>query len=161
MDETLMKIRILAKAENTLMKAKARRAAVRARLFAVAIGLILLTVIMVNVAAYQYLAESLGNAQAALTVGLVNAALAVIVIIWAMRIQPGPEEDMVQDIREMAMAELSADIDVVKDEFTKVSDDLKNIKSSVSTALGIFKPGGSTIGSTAQVLGLITSMLKK
>ena len=40
MDETLMKLRILAKAETTLLKANARRAAMRARLFAVAIGLV-------------------------------------------------------------------------------------------------------------------------
>ena len=58
MDETLMKIRILIKAETTLLKASARRASMRGRLYAVAIGLILLTVIMVNLAAYQYLSET-------------------------------------------------------------------------------------------------------
>ena len=51
MEETILKLRILAKAETTLMKANARRAAMRARLFAMAIGLLLLTVVMVNGAA--------------------------------------------------------------------------------------------------------------
>ncbi len=51
MDETLMKIRILIKAETTLLQASARRAGMRGELYAVAIGLFLLTVIMVIMAA--------------------------------------------------------------------------------------------------------------
>jgi len=105
MDETLMKIRILIKAETTLLKASARRAGMRGQLYAVAIGLILLTVIMVNLAAYQYLSETRSAAAAALIVSLVNAVLAVIVIVMAMRIQPGPEEGMVEDIPDLALTE--------------------------------------------------------
>lgn len=161
MDETLMKIRILAKAESTLLKANARRTALRARLFAMAIGLGMLTVVMINLAAYQYLSQTLSEAQAALIIGLFNAALAVVVIILASRVQPGPEEAMVQDIREMVLTELSADMDTVKNEFAQIGGDLQNIKSGVSKALGIFKGGGSGLGSTAQALGLITTMLKK
>ena len=161
MDETLMKIRILIKAETTLLKASARRAGMRGRLYAVAIGLILLTVIMVNLAAYQYLSETRSAAVAALIVGFVNAVLAVIVIVMAMRIQPGPEEGMVEDIRELALTELSADMDAVKEEFTQVKNDLGKIKTGVSSALGMFKSGGAGIGSLAPILGLITSMLKK
>jgi hypothetical protein len=161
MDETLMKVRILAKAETTLFKANARRAAKRGRLFAMAIGMILLTVVMVNLAAYQYLAETRSEAMSALIVGFVNALLAVAVIVSAMRIQPGPEEEMVRDIREMALTELSADMDAVKDEFTQIGADLEKIKSGVSSAVGIFKSGGSGLGSLGPALGLITSMLKK
>ena len=75
MDETLMKIRILIKAETTLLKASARRAGMRGRLYAVAIGLVLLTVVMVNLAAYQFLAETVSPAAAALIVGIVNTLL--------------------------------------------------------------------------------------
>ena len=161
MDETLLKLRILAKAETTLLKANARRAAMRGRMFALALGLLLLTVIMINVAGYQFLSETMSEAAAALIVAAVNAALAVIMLVLAMRIQPGPEEDMVQDIREMALAELSSDIAVVKDEFDRVTTDLANIKSGVSSAIGLFKPGASAAGSITPVLGLITAMLKK
>lgn len=161
MDETLLKLRILAKAETTLLKANARRAAMRGRLFSLALGLLLLTVIMINVAAYQFLSETMSEAAAALIIAGVNGALALIMIVSAMRIQPGPEEDMVQDIREMALTELSSDIAVVKDEFDRVTTDLANIKSGVSKALGLFKPGASAAGSITPVLGLITAMLKK
>jgi len=79
----------------------------------------------------------------------------------AMRIQPGPEEGMVEDIRELALTELSADMDAVKDEFMEVKNDLEKIKASVSSALGMFKSGGAGVSSIAPILGLITSMLKK
>ena len=161
MDETLMKLRILAKAETTLLKASARRAAMRARLFAVAIGLVLLTVIMLNVAAYQYLLESMSAGQAALLVGAVNAVLAAVAVLAAMRIQPGPEEAMVRDIREMALAELSGDVDLAKDEFVRISGDLNRIRTNVSAALGIFKSGAPGAGSVGPLLGIITKMLKK
>jgi hypothetical protein len=161
MDETLLKLRILAKAETTLLKAHARRAAARGRLYALALGLLLLTVIMVNLAAYQYLSESMSEAAAALIIAAVNAALAVIMLVYASRIKAGPEEDMVQDIREMAMAELSADMEVVKDDFNQAVADLENIKTGVSKALGMFRGGGSSVGSLGPVLSLITSMLKK
>lgn len=161
MDETLLKLRILAKAETTLLKAHARRAAARGRLYAMALGLLLLTVIMVNLAAYQYLSESMSEAAAALIIAGVNGALAVIMLVYASRIKAGPEEDMVQDIREMAMAELSTDLELVKDDFNQAVADLENIKSGVSRALGMFRGGGSSGASLGPVLGLITSMLKK
>ena len=77
-----------------------------------------------------------------------------------MRVQPGPEEAKVRDIREMALTELSADIEVVKDEFDQLTADLANIKSGVSRALGMFKPGASAAGPITPVLGLVTSILK-
>lgn len=161
MEETILKLRILAKAETTLIKANVRRAAMRARLFAMAIGLLLLTVVMVNVAAFEFLSETMSEAAAAALMALVNGVLAVIVIVVAMRLQPGPEEAMVRDIREMALAELSADLDGVKDDFNRISSDLDTIRSGVGQALGLLKPGGSAAGSLVPLLGLITSMLKK
>lgn len=161
MEETILKLRILAKAETTLMKASARRAAMRARLFAMAIGLLLLTVVMVNVAAFEFLSESMSEAAAAGLMALVNGILALIVIFAAARIQPGQEEAMVQEIREMALTELTADIDGVKDEFNRISTDVKTIRSNVSQALGFLRPGGSAAGSLTPLLGLITAMLKK
>ena len=91
-------------------------------------------------------------------VGGVNLALAVIVIIAAMRIQPGPEEEMVRDIREMALNELSADLDEVKDDFSRISEDLGKIKHGVSNAVGMVRSGSSGVGTA---LHLVTSMLKR
>ena len=68
MDETLLKIRVLTRAEMTLAKANARRIAARSRLYAIALGMILLTVVMINIAAYEYLSILKGEPMAALIV---------------------------------------------------------------------------------------------
>lgn len=161
MEETMMKVRILAKAESALIKANVHRAAARARLFAMAIGLLLLTVTMINIAAYQYLSETHSAATAALFVGLGNALLAVFVLFLASRIKPGPEVDMVQEIRDMALTELSGDLDAVKESFEQFSDDVGRIRSRVSSTMGVFKSGNSGLGTLGPALGLITTMLKK
>ena len=61
--------------------------------------LLLLTVVMVNVAAFEFLSQTMSEAAAAGIMAAVNGLLAVIVIMAATRVQPGPEEAMVQDIR--------------------------------------------------------------
>ena len=161
MDETLLKLRVLTRAEMTLAKANARRMAARSRLYAVALGMVLLTVIMVNIAAYEYLSALKGEPVAALIIASVNAVLAMLVMFAASRIKPGPEEEMVKEIRELALTELSADADVIKQKFAQVSSDVERIRSGFSTVSGALGSAQAGLGSLSPVLGLLTSMLKK
>ena len=154
MDETLLKLRVLTRAEMTLAKANARRMAARSRLYAVALGMVMLTVIMVNIAAYEYLSAIKSTPVAALIVGFVNAVLAVLVLFSASRIKPGPEEEMVKEIRELALTELSADADGIRSNFAQISSDIERIRYGFSTVSG-------GLGSLSPLLGLLTSMLKK
>jgi hypothetical protein len=161
MDETLLKIRVLVRAEMTLAKANTRRMAARSRLYAVAVGMILLTIIMINIAAYEYLATIKSEATAALLVALANGLLAVVVMFAASRIIAGPEEEMVKEIRELALSELSADADCIKQNFAQISSDIERIRSGFSSVSGVFGSGHSGLGSIGPVLGMLTSMLKK
>ncbi len=161
MDETLLKLRILLRAESTLWKASARRSAQRARYYALALGLVLLTVIMVNVAAFHFLSETRSAAEAALIVAGVNAALAIVMVVLAMRVKPSAEEAMVQEVRQLALQELSTDLDVVKEDLAQVTENVKQIRSGVNSAMGMFRSAGSGLGSLSPALRLITSMLKK
>lgn len=161
MDETLLKLRVLTRAEMTLAKANARRMAARTQLYAIAMGMILLTVIMINIAAYEYLFDLKGAPIAALIVAGANAVLAVLVIFMASRIKPGPEEDMVKEIRELALTELSADADEVRQSFSQISSDIERIRTSFSSVSGLFGSGHSGLGSLGPLLGMLTSMLKK
>lgn len=161
MDETLLKLRVLTRAEMTLAKANARRMAARSRLYAIALGMVLLTVVMINIAAYEYLSTLKGEAIAALLVALANGVLAVLVIFAASRIQAGPEEEMVKEIRELALSELSADAKGVKQNFAQISADVERIRSGFSSVSGLFGSGHSGLGSLGPLLGMLTSMLKK
>ena len=161
MDETLLKLRVLTRAEMTLAKANARRMAARSRLYAIALGMVLLTVVMINIAAYEYLSTLKGEAIAALLVALANGVLAVLVIFAASRIQAGPEEEMAKEIRELALSELSADAEGVKQSFAQISADVERIRSGFSSVSGLFGSGHSGLGSLGPLLGMLTSMLKK
>ena len=161
MDETLLKLRVLTRAEITLAKANARRMAARSRLYAVALGMILITVVMINIAAFEFLSTLMSDAMAALTIAIVNAVLAMLIMFVASRIQPGPEEDMVKEIREMALTELSADADGVKQHFAQISSDIERIRSTFSSVSGIFGSSGGGLGSLGPLLGMLTSMLKR
>ena len=161
MDETLLKIRVLTRAEMTLAKANARRMAARSRLYAIAMGMILLTVVMINIAAYEYLSTLKGDAMAALLVALANAILAALVIFAASRIKPGPEEEMVREIRELALSELSADADGIRQNFARISSDIERIRSGFSSVSGVLGSTHSGLGSLVPLLGMLTSMLKK
>ncbi len=101
MDETLLKLRVLTRAEVTLAKANARRIAARSRLYVIALGMVLITVVMFNFAAFEYISTQMSNAMAALTIAIVNGLLAMLLLYMATRIRPGPEEEMVREIREL------------------------------------------------------------
>jgi hypothetical protein len=160
MDETLLKLRVLTRAEMTLAKAHARRFAARSRLYAVALGMILLTVVMINIAAYEYLSTLKGEPMAALIVAFANAVLAVLVMLVAARIKPGPEEEMVKEIRELALTELSADADEIKQSFAQIGSDIERIRSGFSSVSGVLGSAQAGLGSLSPVLGLLTGMLK-
>ena len=161
MDETLLKLRVLTRAEVTLAKANARRIAARSRLYVIALGMVLITVVMLNFAAFEYISTQMSNAMAALTIAIVNGLLAMLLLYMTTRIRPGPEEEMVREIRELALTELSADADGIKRNFAQISSDVERIRSGFSSVSSIFGSTGNSLGSLGPLLGMLTSMLRK
>jgi len=154
----MIKLRILMHAEVTLARVNLRRLVNRTILAAIAIGLILLVVVMVNVGAYELLAESHGAAKGAFLVAAGNAILAVLVLFAARQLKPGAEEKMVQEIRELALAELSADAEGVRQSFASIVNDVKGIQSGFSAIGGGLGAGLTSFG---PLIGLVVEMLKK
>ena len=161
MDETILKLRVLTRAEVTLAKANARRIPARSRLYVIALGMVLITVVMFNFAAFEYISTQMSNAMAALTIAIVNGLLAMLLLYMATRIRPGPEEEMVREIRELALTELSADADGIKRNFAQISSDVERIRSGFSSVSSIFGSTGNGLGSLGPLLGMLTSMLRK
>lgn len=159
MDETMTKLRILASAEVTLARIRARRLAVRAALYAVAVGLVLLAVVMVNIGAYQLLSETYGQNTSAFIVAAGNAVLAIMVVFAAYSIKPGPDEQMAREIREMALAELAADVEDLRDNFGKLGTDVKRIRTGFSV-LASGRTIGAGIASLAPVIGVLMEMIR-
>jgi hypothetical protein len=160
MHETILKLRILARAEITLARINLQRAANRAVMYAIAIGLVRLAVVMINIGAYQLLAETLSNAVAAFLVAAANGVLAAMLLLAARLLQPGPEEKMVHEIREMALAEVTADVDEMKANFAQLGADVKRIRTGFS-ALGSGGRIGIGLVGLAPVIATIIESLKQ
>ena len=157
MDETLMKLRILARTEMTIARIQGQQIANRIKLYSIALGLVLLTVVMVNVGAYQYLSQTYGNAVAAFLVAAANGVLALVLVYTARPRPPRPEEQMVHEIRDMALTEISADVDAVKQEFTQLGEDVQRIRSGFTA---LTSGGGLGWASVGPIIGLLIDLLK-
>jgi hypothetical protein len=120
MDEFVHKLRILARTEMTLGKLHGRRLASQSIAYATALLLGLTAVAMLNLAAYHWLAAAHGNATAALWMGGGDILLAAVVAFWAGRQKPGTEEALVEEIQDMVLAQLQADVQGVGDDFSKI-----------------------------------------
>jgi hypothetical protein len=157
MDELMLKLKILTRAELTLARANLRRLAIRTSLAVVAIGMVLLMVVMFNVGIYDVLAARHGNATAAFMVAGGNGLLALILFFIGNSIRPGPEQEMVREIREMALAELAEDASQIQKDFTELGADVQRIRDG----FGAFTDGGGTVlTSLAPLVSLALDALK-
>jgi hypothetical protein len=157
MNETMIKLRILMHAEYTLARVNLRRLVNKTILATVAIGLVLLVVVMTNVGAHVLLTESYGAAKGAFLLAGGNAVLAALVILAARQLKPGPEEEMVQEIRQLTLAELSADAEGIRQNFASIAKDVKGIQSGFSAIGGGIGAGLTSLG---PLIGLLVETLK-
>jgi hypothetical protein len=132
MDELVVKLRLLAKAELILLRLHLSRTVKQAAFYIVAALLAVLAVGMLNVALYLYLSPLLESARAALVVALADIALAAVVILAAGRMHLGPEADAANALRELTMRELVSDVDRVRAQIADLSDDIKKIRTTVT-----------------------------
>jgi hypothetical protein len=160
MNELIVKLRILARAEVTLFKADAERRTNMALLAAISLGCVLVALIFVNMGLFFTLTESEVDSRAAFILAGGNLALAVVPFLLRRQAKPGASEQMVREIREMAADEISKDIQSVSDEIASVGAGIKQLKSGISSF-----GGGGSMGSAMGVLGpvlpLLIDLLKK
>ena len=159
MNELIVKLRILARAEVTLFKADASRRTNQALLAAVSIGCVFVGLVFVNMGLFFMLTNSDLDSRAAFILAAGNFGLAVVPFLFRRNAKPGPEEVMVREIREMAAAEISKDLAEITGEVAAVTDGVKNLKSGIAA----FTSGrsGGALGALAPVLPLVIDLLKK
>ncbi|MDA9981865.1 phage holin family protein [Gammaproteobacteria bacterium] len=152
MSDPVLKLQILARAEMAMAQIHTRRAGSRSAFFAVALVFLLLGLAMMTLAVYHALTPSLGPAWAAFVVAMVDTFIGIIVVLIARKAGPSEnEEKLVREIRDMAYAELSKDIEQVKSGLDSITADVKRIRSGFTS----FTSGA------AGALGPVISMLLK
>jgi hypothetical protein len=163
MKEFVMKLRILLRAEIALFKADAQRRANTYALTGLSIGCVLVALVFVNLGAFFYLTDSEIDSRAAFILAACNLGVAIVPLLLRQRGKPGPEEQMVREIREMSLEEVTKDIDKVAEEFAAVGATVNQVRSGVSAFTGSGGMGGLGGGLQAlgPFLGMAISMLKK
>jgi len=162
MNEFVMKVRILLRAEMTLFKADAQRRANMFALTALSIGCVFVALVFVNIGLFFYLTNAEIDSRAAFILAAGNLGLAFVPMLLRRQAKPGPEEQMVREIREMALDEVSKDVDKVAQEVAAVSAAVNQVKTGVSAFTGGGMGGlGGGMQALGPFLGLAISLLKK
>ena len=155
MSDPVIKLQILLRAELAIARIRTHRAVNRTIMFGVALLFVLLGVCMLNVAGYQYLSQSLGNAGAALVMAALNTTLGLLVAVAASKAGPGEsQQQLAEEMRDLAYGELSQDVDHLQRELAEVASDIRGIRSGIGSA------AGGAINTLAPLLSILARMLK-
>ena len=155
MKDPILKINLLIRAETALARIRTRKSVSRLILSLVALVFVLIGVAMLNFAIYHSFAASFSPALSGFFVSLINLCLAAIIFIVAAKTgTESGEEKMAQEIRELAYAELGADVNTVRDELSKIGSDVNRIRTGFSSLT-------DTTGSILPLFGLLTKAITK
>jgi hypothetical protein len=140
MSDSAFKLQLLVRAEIALAKIYTRRSMQRAAFVVAALIFVLVALGMLNFAAYLGLLDKYTPSLAALLVASVDVACATVIFIIGRKAGPSDnEENMAQEIRDMAYRELSKDVEDVKLRIEQLTDEVKSIRRGVSTAMGTIR----------------------
>ena len=131
--ETLVRnLKLLWKSDRMLAEIRLKLVAQKIVLFVFAGLGGLFALGMLNMAIFFAIQETLGSAIAALLVGLGNLLLAGILLLVVQRLDTGPEARVVEEVREMALADIEAEAKAFQSELRLVRDEIADMRSGIT-----------------------------
>ena len=106
---------------------------------------------MFNLAAFFALEQTLGQPGAAALVGFIDIIAAGLILAIAQGLQPADEEDMVREVRDLAIGEIGGEIEEVQVAFAQLRGDIEGMRKSVS---GFIKSPADAISPAMIMSGL-------
>jgi hypothetical protein len=165
MNDIVGKLKILLRAEKMLYKAEAQRRASGVMLMAMSIGCVFVALVFVNMGVFFELTASSVSSQAAFMLAGGNLLIAMVPLWVSRQLKPGAEEGLVQEIRDMALQDITRDVDNVTQQVASVGSGLKQLGSGGSplAALGGLGAlgGGGGLNALGPMLSMVIEMLKK
>ena len=132
--ETLVRnLKLLWKSDRMLAEIRLKLVAQKIVLFVLAGLGGLFALGMLNMAVFFAIQETLGSAIAALLVGLGNLLLAGILLLVVQRLDTGPEAKIVEEVREMALADIEAEAKAFQSELRLVRDEIADMRSGITS----------------------------
>ena len=160
MDALLQRLALLARTEALSLRIRARHAARTAALSAAALVAAMFAFGLLNLCAYVALAAVIGVIGAALTLALVDALAAAILLLFARRRTPTSEEAMVDELRALALAELANDAAQVKAQLQHLQQQVTQIGEGISRATKA-DPLQFGLASIGPILSLASRLLNR
>jgi hypothetical protein len=131
--ETLIRnLKILLKSDRMLAEIKLKLVAQKIVLFVLAGLAVLFALGMLNLSVFFAIQETLGPAIAALLVSLGNLLLAGILLLVVQRLDTGPEAKLVEEVREMALADIEAEAKAFQSQLRLVRDEIADMRSGIT-----------------------------
>lgn len=132
--ETLVRnLKLLWKSDRMLAEIRLKLVAQKIVLFVLAGLGGLFALGMLNMAIFFAIQETLSSAIAALLVGLGNLLLAGILLLVVQRLDTGPEAKVVEEVREMALADIEAEAKAFQSELRLVRDEIADMRSGITS----------------------------
>jgi choline-glycine betaine transporter len=147
------KIKLLIKSEKALLSLEMKKKSRQTVWVALGLVAVLVTLVMVNITAYLYLATTHTPLEAAAILTGLNIAVAVFFFILASRQSIGAEAASIEDIRDFAWEQVSSDLDEVKQQ----ANDFKNSVVKVKKTVDGFTTGDAF--GIKKVLPIITTLI--
>ena len=141
-------VSIILRAERTIARRQFRIVCLQIGLMAMAGLIAIIGLVMLNVAAFMALTERLGPAPAAASVAGVNLAIACLLAWIAGQFSASDDIAPLVEVRNMAMEDLEAEIDMATEQVVELTDGVKQL---VRDPLG-------TVGSS-MIIPLVTAVL--
>jgi len=147
------KIKLLIKSEKALLSLEMKKKSRQTVWVALGLVAVLVTLVMVNITAYLYLAATRTPLEAAAILTGLNIAVAVLFFLLASRQSVGAEAASIEDIRDFAWEQVSSDLDEVKQQ----ANDFKNSVVKVKKTVDGFTTGDAF--GIKKVLPIITTLI--
>jgi hypothetical protein len=132
MERLLQRLALLVRAEALAMRLRVRRAARATVLVAAAFAAALFAFGFINYCVFMWIAGVFGPIAAALSLAVIDIALAALFIALAANRAPSQEEAMVDELRAMALAELENDAQELKDQVVNLQQHVARISDGIS-----------------------------
>ncbi len=132
MDALLQRLALLARTEALAIRIRAKQAARTAAFSAAAFVAAVLAFGLINLCAFNLIAAAYTETTAAMAMAGFDALLALILLLLARRRTPTAEEAMVNELRELALAQLADDATQLKAQLAHLQLQVTQIGESIS-----------------------------
>ncbi len=135
MEHFIRSFKVLWRSERLLRRNELRLVTQRLQCNALAGLVALFGIIMLSLSLFFALAPYIGNALAALTVGVIAIALAALLVAYGRALKPAAEVAMVAEMRDMAMSDIESELTKAEAEISKLRSEVRRFVRNPLEAL--------------------------